>query len=655
MLHFLIGEAYSGKTTALFELTRSLTEQGRRVLFFVPEQQTAETEAALIRFCKNKVGEHLEVLNFQRLPNRVFRALGGLALPCSTETQNALFVARILREEAERLPLFSGHRNDANFIREASAFLDELSRSATGPEELLALAEQEELRNEATLCEKLRETSHLSAVYHALYRAENGKDPDEAARLLEILRARDDGSFFADTVVILDGFYDFTAQQYELIRYMATYADEVYLSSLDGTKSAELFTRPRTCRRLLQSRADDVDYDEITPRDLGLGVRKEKAPEDLMFLCDHILDTPSAPFDGEPSHLTVTECKTPYDEILCALREIVRLHEEEGVDYADCALLYRDTVLYAPLCKELCRSYAIPLYTDLRTPLASSSLAHFFLSAVKLACGDADAETFLALLSSDLCPISSHTAFLWERYIRTWRLSGSRLLRLEDYTESIFGFEEILTDQMAEENRRTLELLNRQKHKLLRPLLRLKSAFSDAETARERTEALYTFAEDVELDRRYTLLVNTLGKAGDFSAAAQAEGLFQAANEALETLAEIPSPIDSDTYAELLKLAFSFGSVGALPSSPEALAAGDITFTRLKKVSHLFLVGVSTDVFPRAGGVDTILSVRERAVLARLAHKDDPLFFAKETAELTRDEYFLFYLAASVPRKGLHL
>ena len=655
MLHFLIGEAYSGKTTALFELTRSLTEQGRRVLFFVPEQQTAETEAALIRFCKNTVGEHLEVLNFQRLPNRIFRELGGLALPCSTQTQNALFLARVLREESERLPLFSRHRKQADFIREMSAFLDELSRSAATPEELLALSERNELCPEETLCEKLRETAHLVSVYHALYREEHGKDPDEATRLLETLRACNGSTFFDQTTVILDGFYDFTAVQYELIRLMASRADEVYLSSLDGTHSSGLFARPRACRRFLQARLDDVDYDEITPRDLGLSERSDKIPEDLAFLCDHILEQPEQLFAQTPAHLTLTECKTPYDEVRRALREIVRLHEEESVAYADCAVLYRDGMLYAPLCKELCRSYAVALYTDSRTPLSDSSLARFLSAAVKLACGDASAETFLSLLSSDLCPVTERAAFLWERYIRTWNLSGKRLLRTEDYTESIFGFDEMITDAMKEENRSTLEIINRQKHKLLRPLLRLKTAFAKAETAAEFTEALYTFAEEVELDSRYSLMVDALGEAGEFSAAAEAEGLFSSANEALASLGAIPSKIDAASYAELLALAFSFGSVGALPSSPEALAAGDITFTRLKKVRHLFLLGVSTDVFPRTQGVDCILSVRERAMLARLAGEDDPLFFAKETASLTLDEYFLFYLAASVPREGLHL
>ncbi len=652
MLHFLVGAAYSGKTKALYELTRKLTEQGRRVFFLVPEQQTAQAEADLIRLCSNRAGEVLEVLNFQRLPNRIFREIGSLALPVLSETQKSLLIARILKEREKSLPLFARHRKNADFIRELSAFAGELFKSGTDAEELSHLAEHPALAGEGTLAEKTREAALFLASYRALYEELCLGEPDESTRLFSLLNERNN-PFFADSVVILDGFYDFTAPQYDLICHMANTADAVYLSSLDDGRDDLLFERPRTARRLLSARLDGL-CDELSPADLGLRERTDTPPKDLVFLCDHIVAAPDAPFTEVPEHLEIVSCKTPYDEVTYALREVVRLHEDEGVPYSECAVLYRDTALYAPLCKELCARYAIPLYTDSRTALSDSVLAQFFTAAASIACGNRTSEPLLRLFSTGLCPFSQPLLLLWERYIRTWDLEGDALYADEAYTASIFGFQEMILPEMRAENEAVLARLNAQKQKLFRPLSRLTAAFEASTSIPVRTEALYRFAEELSVDQTYSALVDALRQSGDFSAAATMEGLFDACREALDALAENETEADDAFFSELLKLSFSFGFVGALPSSPEALAAGDVTFTRLKKVEHLFLLGVCTDVFPRVASSAPLLSPREREVLSRLAG-DSPLFFAKPTAELTREEYFLFYLAASVPRRGLHL
>ena len=182
----------------------------------------------------------------------------------------------------------------------------------------------------------------------------------------------------------------------------------------------------------------------------------------------------------------------------------------------------------------------------------------------------------------------------------------------------------------------------------------MKTAFRTAKTAAEKTEALFAFAKSLKVDETYSTLVDALREAGEFSAAAETESIFGVCLETLEALSEMKGSTEDDFFRELLRLAFSFGSVGSLPSSPEALAAGDVTFTRLKKVRHLFLIGVATDSFPRSTATAPLFSVRERALISRLGD-DSPLFFAKPTHDLTREEYFLFYLAASVPRDALHL
>ncbi len=653
MLHFLTGAAYSGKTKALFTLTRTLCAAERRVFFFVPEQQTAATEADLLAFCGNRAGEYLEVLNFQRLPNRIFREIGGVAQTGVSPTEKALLVARILQEEADQLSYYAKNRLSSDFVRTLVSFFDELLRGGETAESLAALAENETLSREVNLKKKLSDIAHLYSRYQVLYRDVYESYADEQMRLAEAFSEPETGEFFRGATVIVDGFYDFTAPQYELICHMLHFADDVYLSLLDSEADDPLFSRPRAAKALLTSRLKPAEHRTVTPEELGIPARESEIPADLSFLCDHIIKNPETLFDEIPERIEVTACRAAYDEVAEVMRALCRLFDE-GVPPADCAILYRDSALYAPLVRELADQYAIPLYTDDSVALADRPLAHFFLTAARLAVGKASGEDFLALLGSDLCPLSHETALYWGRYVKTWNLSGEKLTSPDPYTACAFGFTELRFQSQKEENDHILDSINREKGTLCRALIRLRTSFSRAADCRARVEALFTFAEDCRLAETLSNRIDALRDTGRFSDAAIETGLFEACRTAMEALSATPGAVSQSTFLELLTLAFSYAKIGALPSSPAALAAGDVSFTRLKKVRHLFFVGLNADIFPSATPPSLLLSARERSLLADL-RTEDPLFFAQHTDAASLDEHFLFYLACAIPSEKLHL
>lgn len=653
MLHFLTGAAYSGKTKALNSLTQALCAAEKRVIFLVPEQQTAAVEADLLAFCGNRAGEFLEVLNFQRLPNRVFREIGGVAQTDVSQAKKALLVARILQEEVSNLDYYTKCRISSDLIRELSAFFDELSRGGESAESLSALSEHEKLSSESNLKKKLKDVSRLYEKYLAAYKELYGNSADEQLRLAESFSNPDAGEFFRGATVILDGFYDFTAPQYDLICRMTESASDVYLSLLDSGTGDDLFFRSRAAKALLSARLKPSQYQTVTPEDLGVGAREGEIPKDLSFLCDHVLLSPAAPFDEVPEHIELASHKTPYDEVCAVMRALCRL-EAEGTSFSDCAILYRDRALYDPLVQELADQYAIPLYTDNGIALSSRPLARFFLSAARLAAGKLSAEDFLTLLSSDLCPLSHEAALHWERYVKTWSLSGDELIDPSPYTACVFGFTELRLPSQIEENDYVLETINREKQKLCRALSRLRKDFAAVSDCKGRVEVLFRFSEDCRIAETISERIDAMRNEGRFSDAAAEMGLFEACRRALEDLSETEGVLSHAAFVELLNLAFSYAKIGALPSSPTSLAAGDVSFVRLKKVRHLFLLGLNADVFPTATAPANLLSARERSLLAAL-HEEDPLFFAKSSEHAALCEYFLFYLACAVPTEKLHL
>ena len=79
MLKFLIGRAGSGKSAAVYTRIHALAEADTPVMLLVPEQFTMENEREMLRFLGNRLAPRVQVLNFSRLSEYVFRETGGLA------------------------------------------------------------------------------------------------------------------------------------------------------------------------------------------------------------------------------------------------------------------------------------------------------------------------------------------------------------------------------------------------------------------------------------------------------------------------------------------------------------------------------------------------------------------------------------------------
>ena len=96
--------AGSDRTEAL--LTQRIQENiqaGKEVLLIVPEQQTVSVERRMLELLPPFAQLQFEVVNFSRLANRVFRALGGHSWNTATPTVRALSMWRALRDLAPLL------------------------------------------------------------------------------------------------------------------------------------------------------------------------------------------------------------------------------------------------------------------------------------------------------------------------------------------------------------------------------------------------------------------------------------------------------------------------------------------------------------------------------------------------------------------------
>ena len=119
MLHRIIGRAGCGNTTYLLTVLREALENGADCVVLVPEQQSLETERLLSETLGDGYNMHCEVLNFERLPNRVAREYGDLARTFIDDSGRDLLLSVVLERLSPRLTEYGGVCADGDFIRKA--------------------------------------------------------------------------------------------------------------------------------------------------------------------------------------------------------------------------------------------------------------------------------------------------------------------------------------------------------------------------------------------------------------------------------------------------------------------------------------------------------------------------------------------------------
>ena len=296
MIRFICGRAGSGKTTRVCSLAAKSVSRLKRTYMIVPEQQAVDAEKLMTGLIGEASSLCLEILNFKRLCNRVFREYGGLSYSGVTDSGRALLMWKALRETSPSLTEYSqengARRDDTSLIEAMLRTISELRANRVTPaalersagkllkmskdtrcngkisdpeqpscDEQSTVADQNQAENPTPytasgngnkpisevssdaserfsarsekLAAKLSDLSLIFAEYSALLSEVSDDAVDDLDRAAELLR---ENRFFAGADVFLDSFNGFTEQEFALIYEMMRQAENVTLSLAIGTK-----------------------------------------------------------------------------------------------------------------------------------------------------------------------------------------------------------------------------------------------------------------------------------------------------------------------------------------------------------------------------------------------------------------------------------
>ena len=639
MLRLMMGKAGTGKTTAVIEEIRALTEHEQGgTLLLVPEQYSHEAERELCRRCGDSVSRYAEVFSFSALARRILSARGGAALPYLDKGGRLLCMALAVSGVGTRLKVYGGARRRSELPGQLLAAIDEMKTAGVDAEDLLAAAE----RCGGALADKLRDLALVSESYEAVV-ANGHADPLD--RLTKLAEKLPESGLGPENRVYIDGFTDFTHQELQVIGALLRQRCEVTvcLTLDDLSGESEIFSLSRRSARQLLRLADEC------------GVRTEqlwrteskKGSAALRFYGEHVFSYASLGFEGDAREIELWRADSVRSECEFAAARALAL-VRGGSRWRDIAIAVRGFEDYRAVLESVFRHYGVPLFLTRKSELMAKPLPALIGCAYELLDGGWDVDTLIDYLHTGLTGLTIEECDTLENYVFKWQLRAALWERRGDWKQHPDGY----GAPESEESRARLETINALRRRVAEPLLRFKENAKRASTAAGQAAALSQYFEDLQLPDILERRAGELWDDGHETLAQEYRQLWDLIVSALEQAAAIlgDTEMDREGFGRLFTLMLGQYDIGSIPVALDRVSAGDFDRMRRRSIRHLIVLGAADDRLPMNDEQGGLLSGEERRELLSLGID---LGGAGEN-ELWR-EFSLMYNVLTLPSETLTL
>lgn len=619
MLSVIQGSLTTDLRAELYRELLCAMEKAPFSYLLVPEQETLIAEKEIASHFPTGTPLRLEVTNFTRLANTVFRKVGGLAERVYDSTEKSLLMWRAMTDAVPMLSDANRAEVSAGSVAKALAAVNEMAKLSIPPDEVESMASDERLAEDKRLRAKLSDLSLLMQLFERVQG--EGRHPDEITRMAERLEA--DPSLLSETPVFVDGFTSFTEGQYRILTLLAARASVTVTLSLpkaggDGfeyTELRETAERLASCARLANTELKRRSYG-ATPR-----IKNEALGEICRGLWRSDLKIDNDCLQNLGDSLRIFRARTPYEEASFVASDI-RRRIMEGASYRDFAIVVRSTEPYLGILDRALVRAGIPVFVSQKRDVSSFEAVKLIRTAYAILENGFRRDDVIAYAKCGLCGLSREAVDTFETYVSTWQITGGRFTDGELWNMNPDGY----TTRRAPDADEILRSVNESKATLIPPLLRLYENAGQRMTVREHADALVRFLSDLRMEEQLYARADHLYAIGEESAARENEALWgilcDVLDKTVETLADFVLP--PRDFSSVLQIAFSSVDIGRLPSHTDEVILGSANMLRLYDKKHVYLVGVNYGEFPMSAPETSYFSEKERGRLRALGYGTEP-------------------------------
>lgn len=394
------GIAGTGKTTALLEEYRSELAKSAATLspgsnlWLTPTHRSRRTIVETLLDANTSSFFAPNVLTFDEFAEKILRAKADTIKPLSP-TMKRIVVRHVVDglHRSQQLQYFAGIAHTSGFLDLVTSFISELKREEIWPEAFVEACEDRGVRDKdrelALIYQEYQQALHRLSLYDSEGRFWSAR---------EALKQGVRGPFQQLSLIVVDGFTDFTHTQYEILTLLAGFAQRLVVSLPFEEPLArhELFAKTAIARQqigklgttkrpVLERRFSRVQSDSrVALKTIAESVFGN--PRDLK---------PQA--DGEG--IEVLAAAGQLSEVESLAKRIKQLLAA-GVPPDQIVVAFRSLNDYADLIREVFIAAGIPFYCDADQPLARTSLVKALFSVLQLELEDWPFDRLMSVLRS---------------------------------------------------------------------------------------------------------------------------------------------------------------------------------------------------------------------------------------------------------------
>ena len=646
MLNIVYTNVASAKAKPLYNLAIENIKAGNRSILIVPEQEAVLAERKIYEMAQDTSLLELEVMNFDRLTEEVFRKCGHLSRTYVNERIKKLLLSKTLSDLAPALKELSDRQDNSDFISILLSQITEFKYAEITPVSLAKASEliaKNDENNNKKLLALLDDLSVVYAAYNSLF-GEIGEDAcDSLTKCASLIKEH---TPYKGAHIYIDSFNGFTAQQFDVIDALLSSPCDITVSLLSGMDEEynETFEYTNKTSERLASIADKHNIKRIV-------TKFEDNAEFLSPSIAHIakyfnVSGRSVKYENE-SDVTLISTSDVFDECE-TVASLIAKEIRAGKRYKDILVVMRNADTYKGVLDAALERYGIPSFFSDKTDINEKSLVRYIMSALAICSGKTRYTDIIRYLRCGLTPISEYDTDLLESYASAWRVSGKIWFSDEGFTMNPGGYSP-LTAADAEK----LEKINNLRRTVMDPVIELDRSVKSAETVKDFAKAIYEFTINTNICEKLSQRIEFFKSEGEDTLALEEKGLWSAFVTCLDELvfALGDEKISLEKFLSLFKMVLADSDIATIPQADDVVTIVDASLLRSGSSKATFMIGCVEGEFPKSTKAGGLLSTEQRKILSE--NKLEEILF--DPASEASKELFYFYIAATSASEKLFL
>lgn len=642
MLRRIIGPCGSGKTEAIMEYLGKAIKNKKRCFLIVPEQQSVERESLLCERFGDECNMYCEVLNFERLPNRVAREYGGLTSQSVRESGSVALLSLIAAEARGELSEYAPVCGEEKFADSLYTLFSRFKARMIDPESLHA-ARELIAPDEARVCGKLSDIALLYSRYNETVER-GGIDPrDGLTRLAAELPSK---PFFRDSYVFIDSYYTFTHQEYAVIKELAAQCAELYITftcEKDAALRRPFFAENAECAEQIR-RFSPNDFEDIYLPDV-----RRFSGNCLAALERSIWASDVSEHRGNDGSVRFITAADRFGEVDAAAA-VIAAYVRAGGRYRDIALLAGDPDKYRGIVSAAFRRDKLPIYISSKEDTETKPLISFITGCIDAAADGFSLSSVKKILKSGFTGLTAAECDAVISYADAWRLNGKTWISDSEWHLDPEGYNE---NGLSERSERILKTVNRAKKKLSPMLSELYEGLGSGESDIAcSAEFIYGFLIKYGCDERLRERAEKLLKRGLREEADREIQLWKLVMGILDDLHLLCGTYKATParLSGLIKIMCGRCPSGAIPAVNDAVTFGAASLMRAGNKKLVIIIGMCDGEFPALPHKNEFFDRYEESLL-----EGAELSIGDSAEKEINTNMFFVYAAFAAPSEALVL